>query len=391
MRLCRYILFFVIFAALSCGGAEQFTVFEQQEFNVTPIGSSVIKVVSFQNTSLDDVQHLIGLKFDTGSNLEGNFVVDKVEVGGVAANPRDKDITVPTGSVLQLTITYTPLNLNTTIATYGGWTTGVEEIYNPKAPAPSKVEGPADINKALLGIKGDEGPEQSEDAAIHRAMLVLAYDYPKQGIVQVELIGRAVPGPDGEISAAGAGTGECPTDAGTACYKGGFAIEMPALMSDGAEPLDLTGAVVFGIAGSNVTLDMNTFPAALLVLKGNGPGEPLEGKPISAVSIVISGAPDVVCTGAFDGSRLTINGIGFRIRVVLGEIKKEDITPGLQAAVDFNIVDLKLTTTKPYTNGSIGFMVDTTLSPEPSGNPLFDQFLGSTQIIVTMDGTFNVN
>ena len=355
----------LVFAA--CSEADQFASYQREVLGEVSIGSSVSKQIVLQNPSIDGVQHIVGLNFEAGDNAAGHFRIDNVEVGGVAQNPRDKDISVPAGSILQIYITYEPLNLQTSVADYGGWRTGAIEAMS-----------------SLVGKASDE------DIVYHRAIVAVVYDRPQIGIVEIEVIGEALPGPNGEVTAVGGSQGECAGDAGTACYTGGFAIELPDIMAGGPKQLKMTGPAVFEISGSSLAIDMGTFPAVLLVLEGNGPGEPLEGKPINAVSIIISGTEDVTATGTFDGSRLELNGVAFRIRVVLGEITEADITPGLQAAVDFDIKDISLTTSKPYTNGSITLMVEAVLSKQPSGNPMFDQFLGGTRVVVTMDGTLTV-
>lgn len=373
MRIGYYSILFCIFlGACSQGGA--FSAYQREEFGEVMIGKGITKSITLQNSSVDSVEHIVMLDFDAGTN-EGHFKVDKVEIGGTAANPKNKDISIPAGSFAKVFVTYQPLNMQTTVADYGGWRTGEEERFKPHKPKP------VDAMKVLVGAK--------EEKAIHRAILAVTYDHPSQGLIQIELIGEARPGADGETTAGGFG-GECPEEGGTACYKGGFAIELPDIMTGGPKPLTLTGAVVFKLSGANAEIDMASWPAALLVLSGNGPGEPLEGKPINAISIVISGVEGVTASGTFDGARLDINDIAFRIRVVLGEITADDINPGLQSAVDFNLKGLTLTTQKPYTNGAITLSIETTLPKEPSGNPMFDQFLGGTRIIVTMDGELSL-
>jgi hypothetical protein len=383
MKVYQRHIFVLIFTGLlfftGCNGSGQFASFNREYLGKVQIGASASKEVVLQNPYLSTVQHIVGLNFDTGTNSEGHFRIDKVEVGGVVQNPRDKDISVPAGSILQIYVTYQPLNLETTVADYGGWSTGGEERYIPSRPEDSA----ADAMKSLLG-KAES--DEEVPTAVQRSIISVVYDYPQKGIYQIEMVGEAEIGPNGETSAGGISGGDCPSDTGILCYKGGFGIELPDIMNTGPVATSLTGPIVFSAAGSNLTLDMAKFPAALLVLKGNGPGEPLEGKPINAISIVISGTEGVSGSGTFDGSRLKVNGVSFRIRVILGEIKIEDINPGLQAAVDFNVGDLTIETVKPYTNGSITMTVETVLAKEPSGNPMFDQFLGGTTVRVTMDG-----
>ena len=384
MNKCGHIVVFLAIFLFGCsGGGGQFASYEREYLGKAAIGGSVTKQIVLRNASLTEVEHITGLNFNAGNNTAGHFRIDKVEVGGVVQNPRDKDISIPAGSILQIYVTYQPLNLETTIADFGGWETGVQERYVPQKPS-TDDDGAIKAMGSLLGKS-----EDASESAIHRAILAVVYDFPRMGVVQFELVGEAVPGVNGETSAAGGSKGECPEEGGALCYTGGFAIDLPDIMTTGPKLLQLMGPVVFQAAGSSVTLDMSTFPSAFLVLKGNGPGEPLEGKPIGAISIVISGSEGIKANGTFDGSNLELNGVTFRIRVILGEISEEDITPGLQAAVDFNITDLTMKTSKPYTNGSITLIVEATLAKEPSKNPMFDQFLGGTRVNVTMDGTLS--
>lgn len=371
---------------ISCSeGGDQFSTYQREPFGEVAIGSATSKQIILQNPSTDSVQHLVGLNFDAGENQDGHFRIDKVELSGVAVSPKNKDISIPAGSMLQVYVTYQPRNLDTTVADYGGWSTGEKERFVPH-------EAEEEDTSAVKAMSSMISKSSSAKQAIHRAILVAVYDRPEMGITQVELIGEAVPGPNGEVSALGGeGAGECPTTGGTLCYKGGFALELPDIMTGGPKPLNMTGPAVFNISGASVSIDMGTFPAVLLVLKGNGPGEPLEGKPINAISLVISGTEGVTAKGTYDGSKLEVTGVAFRIRVVLGEITEKDINPGLQAAVDFDVKDLKLTTTKPYTNGAITLSVEATLTKTPSGNAMFDQFLGGTRVLVTMDGNLTTN
>jgi len=300
----------------SCIGTrdgDQFASYQRDFLGKTQIGSAITKEIILQNPSTDSVQHIRAINFDTNANPDGHFRIDKVEVGGIAQNPRDKDITIPAGSMLQIFVTYQPLNLNTSIAHFGGWYTGEDEPYVPGKPV--EEETAVKMMKELAkGAKGDS----DEKEAIHRSMIIAIYDRPQEGMVQIELVGEAVPGPNGEIAGVGGG-GDCPADGGILCYKGGFAMELPDIMTTGPKQLEMGGPVVFKLSGNNVEMDLATFPAELLILKGNGPGEPLEGKPISAISLVINGPEGVTATGTFDGTNLNMNGMAFRIRVVLAK------------------------------------------------------------------------
>ena len=180
------------------------------------------------------------------------------------------------------------------------------------------------------------------------------------------------------------GTGVCNPGNGTACYSGGFSINIPTLYSTGPKNLELTGAIPIDISGSMASLRMDDFPPVLMYLRSE---EIPELPPGVTATLVISGSPDETATGTFDGSRLELQDVALRIRVVLGEVKPENVTPGMAAMVDFVISALEITTIAPLENGNITLHIETTLAQSPSGNPLFDQFLSGAKIIVVMDGT----
>jgi len=377
---------FVACSGVACSGHKQFSDYQREFLGHVAVGEKITKEIVIQNTSLTETHHIEGLNFDAANNTAGHFRIEKVEVGGVPQNPRDRDITVPPASMVQIFVTYQPLNLETTISNAGGWSTGREERYVPKQP-----EEDSSATKAMGDMLTSKNVELDDDAkAIHRAVIAVVYDQPRVGILLVEVVGTAQEGPNGETTAVGSGGGSCPEGSGIICYSGGFAIELPDIMTGGARQLKLSGPIVFESSGSNLTLDMTAFPSALLVMKGNGPGEPLEGQPINAISLVISGSEGVSASGTFDGSNIDVNGISFRIRVVLGELKESDVNPGLQSTVDFSVKDVTIKTSKPLTNGTITLVAEAVLDKEPSGNPAFDQVLGNTRVVVTMDGNLEV-
>jgi hypothetical protein len=354
---------FVLLAGLllvSCS-ASQFTGWQQEFFDETQVTSSSTKEIILGNANETEEQHIRGLNFDKGSNSDGHFRIDSVKVGAKTVGLTD--VIVPPGSALTITATYMPLNLETSVASYGGWDTGYEDRWIPKPLEELQAE------------------EKTFEPAIHRSIINAVYDYPKDGILAVELVGTAVPGPNGEIEAAGAG-GPCTPGDGIACYTGGFAMEIPSL-SAGAQDLTLTGPIRFNISGGAASLYMDDFPPVLMYLRSSEIPELPAG--ISA-SLIISGVSGEIAEGTFDGSRLTLRGVDFRVRVVLGELSPEEVTPGLVAMVDFAIENLELTTTEPLSGGNITLHVETTLGDAPSGNALFDQFLSGTKIIVMMQG-----
>ncbi len=353
---------------LSCSG-DQFASWRVEDFEVTPITMQDQKIIFIQNPDQEKEQHIRGIGFDRGSNAAGHFRINAVELSG--QNVGQQDIVVPPGGSLAIHSTYEPQNLETTFANYGGWETGRPQRWIPASPE--------EVEQRM------EEQEQAEREAIHRSILQATYDYPQEGVVQIELVGFARPGPNGEVIA-GAMPGECTPGSGIACYSGGFAIDIPQLYAGGPRDLDLAGDVKFKINGSEVSIDMEDFPAALMVLRSEEIPELPSGV---TATLIISGSEDVTATGTFDGSRINLEGVSFRVRFVLGELSPEDVTAGVAAMVDFDIPNLKLTTTEPYSQGNITMHLDTTLSDSPTGDALFDQFLSNANVIVFMKGQFS--
>lgn len=346
---------------VGCSGSS-FSGYQQEYFDETQITGQTIKDIVIGNASEMDEQHLRGINFDKGSNAAGHFRIDSIKVGEQVVGMTD--VIIPPQSALIVTVSYIPLNLETTVADYGGWETGYDDRWIPK---------PLDE----IEREEDESPP-----AIHRSLLQAVYDKPQGGIVYVELVGNALPGPNGEIVAGGSG-GSCEPGDGVACYTGGFAMDIPSLYAGGPKDLEFDGAIRMGITGGQATMRMDDFPPVLMYLRSSEIPELPSG--VSA-SLIISGVPGEVAEGTFDGSRLNLSGVDFRVRVVLGELAPEDVTPGLVAIVDFTIEDLELTTTEPLSGGAITLHIEHTLGEQPSGNALFDQFLSGAKIIAIMRG-----
>ncbi|MBI4211554.1 MAG: hypothetical protein HY540_02845 [Deltaproteobacteria bacterium] len=335
-----------------------------ETFATTPITESQTTTITVANPSESAAQRLLIAGFDPATNSAGHFRIDSIMVGNQSV--ANKDIIIPPQSVLTLRVTYEPVNLETTLANYGGWVTGVPSRWEPRViePEPSTAI------------------EKKETEAIHRALLQLIYDEPKPGMLYVQLVGRAVPGPEGEIVAGGR-PGECTPGDGDACYTGGFSLDIPQLVPGGPKDLVMDGAVRISISGGAATMRMDDFPPALMYLRSTDIPQLPSG--VSA-TLIVSGAQGKVATGTFDGSRLELSDVAFRIRVVLGEVAPADVTPGMSAIVDIVIDKLKLSTIEPYSGGEIGLHLETTLSAAPTGNELFDQYLGGAKVFVTMRG-----
>lgn len=365
-RIKKYIcslLIATLFVALASCSGDQFTGWQQETFDQTPIAQSTSKEIVIGNSEEMEEQHIRGINFDKGSNADGHFRIDSIKVGNQVVGLTD--IFVPPGSSLKVKISYTPLNLETTVAAYGGWETGYESRFIPKT-------------KEEL----EEEMKKPEEPAIHRALLQAVYDKPREGILVIELVGTAVPGANGEREST-TGSGICTPGEGIACYTGGFAMDIPKLAAGGPKDLVLGGAIPFSIMGGIAKLRMDDFPAVLMYLRST---EIRELPPGITASLIISGVPGEVAEGTFDGSRLMLKGVDFRVRVVLGELSPEEVTPGLVAIVDFTIDDLELATSEPLSGGNITLHIETTLGDAPSGNALFDQFLSSAKVIVIMKG-----
>lgn len=357
----KYILLLILLLSASCSQSSgQFTAWQDEQFAATKITESTTKTFTLANSSGDSEQHIRAIAFDRGSNSAGHFRIDKLEVSGQAVSPAD--IVVPPGSSLMVTVTYSPMNLDITQASYGGWVTGEPERWIPKKPE--------EVNKT------------EEKDIIQRAIIEAVYDKPGEGIYYVQLIGEAMPGPNGEDQGGGA-FAACTPGNGIACYTGGFAVDIPDLAPGGPKALELTGPMRFNISGGTAKLRMDDFPYALMVLRS----EEVPKLPSNVTAtLVISGAQGVEANGTFDGARLSLSGVSFRIRVALGELTVDQVKQGISALVDFNLPDLKIETTKPFAQGAITLHLETKLPENPSGNELFDQFLSGVKITAIMEG-----
>lgn len=350
----------VILMLASCSNESQFTGWQTEVFDATRVTEAKVRTVVFANPSEDSDQHIRAIAFDRGSNAAGHFRMDKITVGTKVVTPID--IVVPPSSKVAVSISYSPQNLEITKATYGGWTTGEEERWIPKNP--EDVEG--ELVKTI----------------VQRAVIEVVYDYPKEGIYYVQVVGEALPGPHGEKEAGGA-FATCTPGGGVMCYEGGFSLDIPALAPGGPKPLEITGPIKFLASDGTLTLRMDDFPYVIYYLRSTEIPQLPSGV---TATLVISGAADSEATGSFDGARIMMKGVDFRIRVTLGELSIDQIKQGMSAMVDFVISDLEITTIKPLDQGAITMRLETTLPQNPTGNELFDQFLSGVKIVGVMEG-----
>lgn len=357
---CCVLLLAMTVALYGCTEGRQFTTWQTEVFDPTPVTESATKTFVLGNSSTEEEQHISAIGFDRGSNAAGHFRIEKLAIGGKQVS--SSDLVIPPGSALEVTVTYAPMNLETSQAAYRGWVTGEEERWIPKRPE--------DIGK------------EEEEPIYQRAIIEAVYRYPKEGIFYVELVGEAEEGPNGEEEAGGA-YATCTPGSGTACYTGGFALDIPQLAPGGPKELEMTGPIRFSLDGGNVTLRMDDFPYVVMYLRSEEIPQLPSG--VSA-TLVLSGAPGYEAEGTFDGTRLTLSGVVFRIRVALGEIPIENIGQGVSALVDFEIADLVIETISPLSQGAITLHLETTVPQNPSGNELFDQFLSGAKVYGTMEG-----
>lgn len=415
-----------LFVLAACTEPGLFSSYSKVVYPVTRVTDSSTKTVQLLNESTEGIQHVLGVHYYSNSNGAGHFTITDVRVNTQSVNKTN--IFIPPMGVLEIDIVYAPLNLVTTEAAYFGWVTtpdmkGDLEDFGYVPPFEKKaqmkgavffmsdviVEGDADDDVAEdKKLDEDQGKEENTDKelgldeeddfgeddltghrpAIHRAVLEVVYDKPAEGYSHTELVGGAIPGVYGEESAnppGGTARTECVVGGTTACFSGDFSIELPGLMN-GAIEVQMTGAIPIEIDGSTAKMDMDQFPPILIVVKGNGPGEPLEGKPVEAISIVISGTVGAEGDGSFDGGNLELSKVGFRIRMDLKEISEEDLSQKLSTMVDFDIEGLDIFTEEPFDGEKMRFGVDTVLSSAPSGNGLIDPFLGGAKVIVRFSG-----
>lgn len=348
----------VLFSACS-GSDSQFTGWQTEEFSSTPITGTSKKSFVLANPSMDGEQHVRAIAFDRGSNSAGHFRIERILLGNKEAS--QSDIVVPPGGEIAVTVTYAPQNMETTRASYGGWTTGEEKRWVPKRP--------------------DEVWKETPEAIVHRAIIEVVFDYPREGIFYVQVVGTPIPGPHGEEEAGGA-FAACTPGNGVACYTGGFALDIPELSPGGPKALQMTGPIKFNINGG-VLLQMDDFPFVIYYLRS----EDIPKLPAGVTAtLVISGAQGTEARGTFDGARLTVKDVTFRIRVALGELSIEQIQQGLSPLVDFKISGLDITTIKPLDQGAITLHLETALPENPSGNELFDQFLSGVKIVAVLEG-----
>ncbi|MFH0800219.1 MAG: hypothetical protein V2A66_08595 [Pseudomonadota bacterium] len=345
----------------SCSGSgSSFTGWQTESFDTTAVTASATKTFVLGNASDDNEQHIGAIAFDSGSNAAGNFRIDKLTVSGREVPATD--IVIPPGSALSVQVTYAPLNLETSQASYGGWITGEPKRWIPK--------NPADV--------GHDAPEP----VIHRSLIEAVYDHPKDGIYYVQLVGEAKAGPGGEVQAGGANA-TCTPGSGTACYTGKFALDIPQLAPGGPKPLEMTGPIRMSFSGGSASMRMDDFPFVIYYLRSTEIPKLPSG---TTATLVISGATGTEAAGTFDGSRLSLKSVTFRIRVALGELTVDQVKQGMSALVDFNVPDLEIQTIKPLSQGAITLHLETTLPQNPSGNELFDQFLSGVKVIAVLEG-----
>lgn len=352
--------FFAVAALTACTENAQFTGWQTEEFGETRVTESTTRTFILANPSDESEQHVRAIAFDRGSNSPGHYRIDSIKVGEREVAPTD--IVIPPGSTLTVQVTYAPVSLEVVEASYGGWVTGEPRRFTPRHP--------------------DEAANAEAQKVIQRAIIEAVYDYPREGIFFVQLVGEALAGPRGEEEAGGANA-TCRPGNGTACYTGGFSLDIPDLAPGGPKPLEMTGPIKLSISGGAATMRMDDFPFVLYVLRSSDIPQLPSGV---TATLVLSGGQGSEATGTFDGTRLTLHKVTFRIRVTLGELTVEQIRQGMSALVDFELSDIDITTTSPFDQGEITLHLETTIPQNPSGNELFDQFLSGSRVMAVMEG-----
>ncbi|MBI4237499.1 MAG: hypothetical protein HY696_03645 [Deltaproteobacteria bacterium] len=384
-----------LFLSTACSRQLPFSDYQREEFSVTAITADQEKVIRLVNPNETEAQHVRAIAFDAGGNPGGHFAIAEITVGGKTFQPRD--ILIPPRSALEIHILYAPRDLQTSRVAFGGWETGQPPRLAPLPPpddsepeddAAPEPESATGVAAALLG-RATARAAASTPAAIHRALIVLTYDYPQEGVMQVEVIGQAVAGPHGEITATGSTEPEGPIEPGTctangttACFTGDFSLGLPELV-EGEFTTPLAGPLPLMIDGASATLEMAQFPVSLFTFKN------IPGLPVDAITLAISGDKGSTATGDFDGTALTLRGIGFRVRIYLGE-KSLDALAGASTFAEFSIRDLEMTTLTPLASGTITLGIDTKLGANPTGNGLADSQLAGKRVVVKLTGTLEL-
>lgn len=443
----------VLCLGCGCSRSLPFAEYQREYFERTAITATSTQVVKLENPHPSEPQRVSLVTFSGGGNEGGHFKLEGVFLG--ERELPTSDVLIPPGAAIELHLSYTPRDLDTTRALFGGCETGQPERHTPQAPAgdaPNTEElpegtapatAPGRTNAAVtsrsamralqvlagataqplsdathvprLGIAAypclrvalpgnTEGEALGEDTpvdepavsettpavplAVHRALVVLTYDHPQEGVLQIELVGESMPGPKGEIAFAGGGddgeAGACVAGGSTACFAGSLGIALPGIVDDPVTT-ELVGPWALTIDGTAVEADMGAFPLALFVIKGDA----LSGLPISAVSLAVTGVDEVTATGEFDGTTLTLADADFRVRLYLSEITTAQVATANPDA-DFVVPDLQFSTSEPWADGIIVLQAETTLSDKPSGSELIDGFLAGIQLRIELRGTLTV-
>lgn len=399
VRYCTFcILHFALWLALgsACSRQLPFSDYQREEFSVTAVTTEQEKVIRLVNPNAEASQHVRAIAFDAGGNPGGHFAIQSVTVGDKHFQPRD--ILIPPKAAIEIHVLYAPRDLQTSRVGFGGWETGQPPRLAPIAPPEATTEpaddaapDPASATGAAATLLAAPRAKAAatNPAAIHRALIVLTYDFPQEGVMQVEVIGQAIPGPNGEITASGSTEDEGPIEPGTctahgttACFTGDFALALPDLV-EGEFTSALSGPLPITIDGATASLEMAKFPVTLFTFKN------IPGLPVDAITLAISGDKGSTATGSFDGTALTLRGISFRVRIYLGE-KSLDALAGAATFAEFFIRDLELATSDPLANGAITLSIDTKLGANPTGNGLADSQLAGTRVVVTLTGTLEV-
>lgn len=367
-----------------CSRGVPFSEYERNFFPETPVTTSSTKVIKLQNPHATEPQHIRAIDFDAGGNVDGHFLIEQATVGGRPVETRD--VQIPPGGNLSLHVTYHPTNLATSAANFGGIETGAEQRFTPHAPVVEderREQSASDAQTAMLG--GGDTPAYNEAVdVVHRGLMVLTYDHPEEGVMRIELVGAAVPGPNGEMVAdalvPATGASKCPDGEDRSCFVGEIGLAIPDLL-DAEFTTELQGPWLLDVSDGTAEVPMKDFPIAIFLVEGGG---------LPTISIVISGDEATEAVGSYTDDALSVTNASFRVRVIMGSVSLSSLNSASPLA-DFMIRDVELVASEPDDDANSHMLTaEVVLADAPSGNPLVDSKLGGVRIVVRLRGELTV-
>ena len=96
MIMKKTLLTSIILLLIASCSSKQFTGWQDEQFDTTPVGQTVKKTFVVGDIDTSSERHIMGIDFDKSSNTAGHFRLEKVMVGNRKVDRRD--IVIPPGS-----------------------------------------------------------------------------------------------------------------------------------------------------------------------------------------------------------------------------------------------------------------------------------------------------